>query len=350
MKKKNLKKWIIIGVVIVVLVLIIGIITAVISGVSKRENKNNENSYKNSYQYKMQREKNLEVLKSFYGNYIVTGVSGTSPSITLQPDELKTLENDMNGTQVNIEENQFMIKYHATDAVNGNTFENATINNPYYEVNQTNETMFQEVYKTGLSNVGISSATPYFINVGAKDNYAQEIIQDGKGGLLIYSQGVFFKMEAASKILQEQNAQLAKLANDAFKVVNGNTYQYIFPVQQINNNGKFEYKSVPSGALFMCKSKDNSLTPDKDTMFITLTQGVVQPPANTNNTDNKDNGNKDNKDKNNGNDKNKAEQDKNAGKPFYNFSITTAAMMDQTQPNKPITGKVYLDGAVEVTK
>ncbi|WP_297637134.1 hypothetical protein [uncultured Clostridium sp.] len=342
MKKKSLKKWIIVGIVVVLIIIVIGVIAAVINGITSKEKQNADNSYKNSYQYKMQREKNSEVLKGFYGNYIVTGISGTSPSIQLSQDDLNTLKNNMIGSQVNIEANGFSIKYNGTNAINGNTYTNANINNPYYEVNQTNESMFETVYKTSLSNVGITTGTPYFINVGDKDDYEHEIIQNGKGGLLIYNQGVFFNMEAASKILAEKNAQLEKLANDALKTATGSTYQYVFPVQQTDNNGKIGYKNAQSGGLFMCKAKDNSLTPDKDTMFITLTEGVVQPQpqaqnnANNNKTDNKTQDNK--------------PQDKNAGKPFYNFSISTADMMDHSKPSKPIVGKVYLDGSVEVTK
>ncbi|MGL5649723.1 MAG: hypothetical protein ACRDDY_17965 [Clostridium sp.] len=341
MKKISWKKGIIIGIIVVALIIIISVVVAFFNTISEKEKALDGTNYKNSYQYKMQREKNLQVLKSFYGDYIVTGVSGTTSSVGLSSDDLKTLENDMVGSKIVLQPDQFSITYNDTKPVNLVNFSNESINKPYYEVNSTNESMFQSVYNTSLSAVGIKSSTPYFINVGGSNNYAQEIIQNGDGGLLIYSQGVFFKLEAETKVLAERNAQLEKLAGNALKVGTGNEYKYIFPVEQIQKDGKFEYKNSDSSLIFMCKNKDNSVVPDKDTDFITLSQGVVTPVGTTS-KDNKDA--KDNKDT-----QNKQTEDKNAGKPFYNFTINTLGQMNQTQGGKPIVGKVYLNGDVVIS-
>ncbi|MGL4848537.1 MAG: hypothetical protein ACRC28_06360 [Clostridium sp.] len=348
MKKISLKKGIVIGIIIVAIVVIISVIAAFISIVNNKEKALDGSNYKNSYQYKMQREKSLKVLQGFYGNYIVTDISGTSPTIGLSDSDLNTLKNDMIGSKVVLGEENFSITYNDTKQVNLVNFSNVNINKPYYEVNSTDESMFQSIYGTSLSSVGIKSSTPYFINVGGNSNYEQEIIQNGEGGLLIYSQGAFFKLEPETKVLAERNAQLEKLANDALKVGTGNEYKYVFPVEQIQKDGKFEYKNSDSSMIFMCKEKDNSVVPDKDTMFITLSKGDVTPVDKTkDNTDNKDN--KDNKDKNNTTENpNKQIEDKNAGKPFYNFTINTLGQMNQTAGGKPVVGKVYLNGDVVV--
>lgn len=359
MNNTKKKKGIIIGIVIVVIIIIIALIATLIGSIGKKEVTNKDNSYKNSYQYKMKREKDLEILKGFYGNYIVTEVSGTSPSIELPQDQLKTLENDFIGSQVVINENNFSIKYNDTKSVNGINFSNVNIDKPYYEVNQTNDTMFESIYKTTLQKIGVPSNSAYFINVGEKNDYEQEIIKNDNDSLLIYSQGVFFKLEPAAKILAKKNAELERYANDALKFATGTEYKYIFPVQQILKDGKFAYKKVDNSELFMCSNKNDSVDGDKDTMFITLTKGVVTPDQNKDNN-NKDNNNKDNKNNNNNKDnkdnknnkdnKDNKDQDKNAGKPFYNFTISTFGMMNKTQSGKEIIGKVYLDGSVEVTQ
>lgn len=345
MNNTKKKKGIIIGIVIVVIIIIIALIATFVGSIGKKESANKENNYKNSYQYKMQREKDLEVLKGFYGNYIVTGVSGTSPSIELPQDQLKTLENNFIGSQVVINENNFSIKYNDTKSVNGINFSNVNIDKPYYEVNQTNDTMFNSIYKTTLQKIGVKANSAYFINVGAKNDYEQEIIKNDNDSLLIYSQGAFFKLEPAAKILAKKNAELERYANDALKFATGTDYKYIFPVQQILKDGKLAYKKVDNSELFMCSNKNDSVDGDKDTMFITLTKGVVTPDQNKDNKDNKNNNN--NKDKKDN--KDNKDQDKNAGKPFYNFTISTFGMMNKTQSGKEIVGKVYVDGSVEVT-
>ncbi|ENZ03093.1 hypothetical protein HMPREF1092_00279 [Clostridium thermobutyricum] len=345
MNNTKKKKGIIIGIVIVVIIIIIALIATFVGSIGKKESANKENNYKNSYQYKMKREKDLEVLKGFYGNYIVTGVSGTSPSIELPQDQLKTLENNFIGSQVVINENNFSIKYNDTKSVNGINFSNVNINKPYYEVNQTNDTMFNSIYKTTLQKIGVKANSAYFINVGAKNDYEQEIIKNDNDSLLIYSQGAFFKLEPAAKILAKKNAELERYANDALKFATGTDYKYVFPVQQILKDGKLAYKKVDNSELFMCSNKNDSVDGDKDTMFITLTKGVVTPDQNKDNKDNKNNNN--NKDKKDN--KDNKDQDKNAGKPFYNFTISTFGMMNKTQSGKQIVGKVYIDGSVEVT-
>ncbi|MGL4875454.1 MAG: hypothetical protein ACRC30_12465 [Clostridium sp.] len=351
MKKISLKKGIVIGIIIVAVVVIISVIAAFISIVNNKEKALDGSNYKNSYQYKMQREKNLKVLQDFYGNYIVTGVSGTSPTIGLSDADLKTLKSNMIGSKIVLEENQFSITYKGIAPVNQVGFSNLNINKPYYEVNSTDESMFKDIYGTSLDSVGIKGSAPYFINVGGQSNYEQEIIQNGEGGLLIYSQGVFFKLESESKVLAERNAQLEKLANDALKVGTGNEYKYVFPVEQIQKDGKFEYKNSDSSMIFMCKEKDNSVVPDKDTMFITMSEGQVTPVDTTKDNkdkENKDTTNKDTTNKDNKTNPNKQTEDKNAGKPFYNFTINTLDQMNQTAGGKPIVGKVYLNGEVVV--